>query len=140
MNDLNLNKNQGIKLAAVDRLRNIFVTGLPGSGVSNYIFNLILQDILSSQASIVIDPYGNVRACVLKSETFGNIKEKPLTEILFDKHGWEIRNSLKNCTCWSQCEMSTSLMVDFSDLVRWFLFDSDKKAFFSSLKKKIDRL
>ncbi|MGD9129886.1 MAG: radical SAM protein [Candidatus Woesebacteria bacterium] len=94
----------------------------------------------SGYTSIVIDPYGDVRACILRSEIFGNIKNKQLKNILFDQHGWQVRKKLEGCSCWSQCEVSTSAIVDVFDTVKWFIKYADKKMFLKKLMGKLHRL
>lgn len=86
----------------------------------------------SGWTSLVIDPYGEVRPCVLRSESFGNIKKQPLEEILAGEKAREIRKAVKKCSCWSICEATTSAVVDPWDVLWWFLFYADKKKFLAS--------
>lgn len=88
----------------------------------------------SGYTSLVIDPYGNVHSCILRPEVFGNIREKPLKEILYSRRAKEIKKKLKGCTCWNQCEVSTSAVIDIIDVLKWFLRCSDKKRFFDKVK------
>lgn len=83
----------------------------------------------SGYYSLTIDPYGNVLPCILKSESFGNIKKASLEEILFNPKSIKIKNNLKSCRCWSQCEISTSVLADSMDILRWFPSCGDKKRF-----------
>lgn len=85
----------------------------------------------SGYYSITIDPYGNVLPCILKKESFGNIKEASLEEILYSPKAKKLKDALKGCVCWSQCEVSTSVLADVTDLVRWFPSCTDKKKFFA---------
>lgn len=95
----------------------------------------------SGYTSIVIDPYGNVFPCILRNESFGNIKEQSLEELLFSKKGKKTKESLKNCYCWSQCEVSVSAITSPFDVMRWFLLEChDKKSFLNDLSKKRDNL
>lgn len=94
----------------------------------------------SGYTSIVIDPYGNVLPCILRYEVMGNIREEPLREILYSRKAQEIRRKLKNCTCWNECEASTSAVVDILGILKWFLKCSDKKKFLkhlASIKKDL---
>ncbi|MFA5089684.1 MAG: radical SAM protein [Candidatus Omnitrophota bacterium] len=91
----------------------------------------------SGYSSIAIDPYGFVRACILRPEIFGNIRGMKLKDILYSKESLRIKQDLKKCTCWSQCEVSTSAIMDCIDVARWFVFAcKDKKGF---LQKTMQR-
>jgi MoaA/NifB/PqqE/SkfB family radical SAM enzyme len=94
----------------------------------------------SGWASVVIDPYGEVKPCILRSESFGNIKRQSLAEILTSPRAREIRKRIKKCSCWSQCEVSTSAVVDPWDVVFWFIFYADKKEFLTKMLPKLRRL
>ena len=94
----------------------------------------------SGWTSLVIDPYGEIRPCVLRPESFGNIKKQSLAEILAGRNAKEIRQSIKKCSCWSICEVTTSAVVDPWDVVWWFLRYADKKEFAKSLLAKRRRL
>lgn len=94
----------------------------------------------SGYTSIVIDPYGNVLPCILRYEVLGNIREKSLKEILHSQRAQQIRERLKGCTCWNECEVSTSAVVDILDVLKWFLSCSNKKKFLrhlASIKKDL---
>ncbi|HDY66926.1 MAG TPA: radical SAM protein [Candidatus Scalindua sp.] len=93
----------------------------------------------SGYTSIVIDPYGNVVPCILRSEIMGNIKEKPLKEIMYGKKAKEIRKKLRNCTCWNQCEVTTSAMIDFFGVLKWFLRCPGKKKFLKKIALRKNR-
>lgn len=91
----------------------------------------------SGYTSIVIDPYGNVKPCILSPEVFGNIREISLYEIVNSDKAWEIRRKLTGCTCWSQCEVSSSAIVAPLDVVLWWVFRcNNKKGFLKSINKK----
>lgn len=94
----------------------------------------------SGWTSLVIDPYGEVRPCVLRSDSFGNIKKRALKEILTGEEAREIRKKIKKCSCWSICEISTSAVVDPWDVGKWFLFYANKKEFLSNIRSKENRL
>lgn len=64
---LNLSTKELISLSPADRMRNIFITGMPGTGVSTYLTELILQDVQNKQPSIVLDPYGDLSKKIIKS-------------------------------------------------------------------------
>lgn len=89
----------------------------------------------SGYYSITIDPYGNVLPCILKNEPFGNIREATLEEILYGEKARKLKNKLEKCVCWSQCEVSTSIMADGTDLLRWLPYCSDKKRFFNKVSE-----
>jgi len=103
----------------------------------------------SGFTSLVIDPYGNVKPCVLKvkgveNDIFGNIKEMPLKDMLTSSRARGIKEKIKGCSCWCQCEVSSSVMIYPSDILRWFIFYCpDKKGFLRhvfSKKKKYSSL
>lgn len=94
----------------------------------------------SGWTSLVIDPYGEVRPCVLRSDSFGNIKKQALEEILTGGRAREIREKIKKCTCWSICEISTSAVVDPWDVGKWFLFYAEKRKFLRNIWSKENRL
>lgn len=87
----------------------------------------------SGYTSIVIDPYGNVKPCILKEESFGNIKDKLLEDLLSNQHACNLRRRLKKCRCWNQCEVSSSAMIDIFDVFRWFVGSHGKKKFLEHL-------
>lgn len=91
----------------------------------------------SGWTSLVLDPYGEVKPCVLRSESFGNLKKEPLSEILTSSRAEKIRESIKKCSCFSICEVSTSAVVDPWDVVSWFLFKADKKAFMQKAGERL---
>lgn len=92
----------------------------------------------SGYTSIVIDPFGEVMPCVLKSWKFGNIKKQKLKEMMSSPNAIQIRKKIDGCTCFSQCEVSSSAVVDIFDVLRWFLTSSlnGKKQFLTSLLKE----
>ncbi|MCK4325646.1 radical SAM protein [bacterium] len=94
----------------------------------------------SGYTSLDLDPYGNVRPCVLLPDIFGNIKEEPLRKMLYSQRAKAIKEKIKNCSCWCQCEVSSSAVVDPFDVLRWFLTSSNKKKFIQEMNKKKKRL
>jgi len=92
----------------------------------------------SGYTSIVIDPFGEVMPCVLKSWKFGNIKTQRLKEMMSSQNAIQIRKKIDGCICFSQCEVSSSAVVDVFDVLRWFLTSSlsGKKQFLTSLLKE----
>jgi MoaA/NifB/PqqE/SkfB family radical SAM enzyme len=94
----------------------------------------------SGYTSLDLDPYGNIRPCVLLPDVFGNVKEEPLQKMLYSEKAKGIKKRMKRCSCWSQCEVSTSAVVDPFDVLRWFLSCSNKKKFLKQLKEKRRRL
>lgn len=91
----------------------------------------------SGWSSFVLDPYGELKPCVLRSESFGNIKNQPLEEILNSPRARAIRKSLRSCrSCWNICEVSTSAVIDPWDVLGWFIFRASKVKFIKSLFTK----
>ena len=91
----------------------------------------------SGYTSLVIDPYGDVKPCLLREESFGNIRNESLQDMLFSQRAYNLRKKLKNCFCWCQCEVSASAVIDPTDAIKWFIFNCrDKKGFLKKLKQK----
>ncbi len=81
----------------------------------------------SGFSSLVIDPYGNIKPCILKvkgiaNDIFGNIKYQSLEELLSSPKAKQIKQKIKQCSCWCQCEVSSSAIVWPMDVLGWFLF------------------
>jgi len=123
-------------------------------GYHYYMDNLRLQlegkrerklPCFSGFTSLVIDPYGNVKPCVLKvvaleDDCFGNIKNSSLKAMLTSGHANKIREKIKKCSCWCQCEVSSSVMICPSDMLRWFIFYCpDKKGFLRHVFSKKEK-
>lgn len=86
--------------------------------------------------TLTIDPYGNVYPCILKKIKFGNIKERKLSSMLYDFWGDEVKKEVKKCRgCWSQCEVTTSGIIDKLDVLKWFISCKAKRRFLHELKK-----
>lgn len=81
----------------------------------------------SGHTSLVWDPYGNVKPCILRSEMFGNLKTNSLEEMLFNSAAMDLKDDLKKCSCWCQCEVSSSSVVDMSDVIKWFFLQSNNR-------------
>lgn len=82
-------------------------------------------DCYSGRSSIVLDPYGDIKPCLILDRTFGNIKNKSLNEVMTSDHTKEILAETKACKqCFLQCEVGTSILSDFTDLYKWFFFHS----------------
>jgi len=100
----------------------------------------------SGFTSLVIDPYGNVKPCILKTkgindDIFGNIKTTPLKAMLTSQRALVIRNHVKKCSCWCQCEVSTSAIFAPFDVMKWFIFYCpDKKGFILNILNKHKRI
>lgn len=90
----------------------------------------------SGYTSYVIDPYGNVHPCILRNESFGNIKDKPLKSIISQDGAWGLREKLQGCTCWCECEVSSSAVTVPLDVMRWLIKSRNKAAILRSLNKK----
>lgn len=85
-------------------------------------------DCYSGQTSFVLDAYGNFKPCLILDETFGNVKNRSLSEIFSSRETKEKQKQLKKCKkCFLQCEVGTSVMSDFTDLTTWFLFHCQDK-------------
>ena len=93
----------------------------------------------SGWTSLVIDPFGEVKPCILRQESFGNLRETNLGKMLKSKNARKIREIIKECSCWNQCEVSTSAVVDPLDVIKWFFFFADKKEFIRRIKPKLKR-
>jgi len=89
----------------------------------------------SGFTSFVIDPYGEMRPCIILSDSFGDLKNNKMEDLLKTEKAKRIRNKVKKCTCWNQCEVSTSALVDVFDVMRWFLRSGNKRGFLKDLKK-----
>jgi MoaA/NifB/PqqE/SkfB family radical SAM enzyme len=95
----------------------------------------------SGYTSLVIDPYGEVRPCILVADSFGNIRRESLPELLSSPRAASLRKKIKSCTCWCQCEVSASAVVDPQDVISWFLFRcKDKRGFLKELQHKFSQL
>jgi len=96
----------------------------------------------SGQSSIVIDPYGNIKPCLILEETFGNIKNGLLKDILSSSSVTKKRIELKKCKkCFLQCEVGVAVLMDFTDLVKWFLlYCRDKRGFIETYFKKYNNI
>jgi hypothetical protein len=106
---------QGVTLTDSDRSRNVLVTGTPGVGTTNYLVDLIEQDIKSSTPVIVFDPYGDLVDKVL-SATGGGIKEKVEYINLGDKEFPVGLNIFDNINEENSAEVSTFLIDILYDL------------------------
>ncbi len=85
----------------------------------------------SGRTSIVVDPYGDIRPCLILDETFGNIKQRSLDDVMTSDETVEKLTKLKSCKeCFLQCEVGASVLTDFSDLIRWFVFHSENRTGF----------
>lgn len=89
----------------------------------------------AGRAHYVLDPYGDVKPCILRPEVFGNILTEPLERMLTSKKAEEIRQSLTDCRCWSQCEVSSSVLADALDVLAWLPRCTDKREFFNKLEQ-----
>jgi MoaA/NifB/PqqE/SkfB family radical SAM enzyme len=95
----------------------------------------------SGLTSFVLDPYGELKPCVLRSESFGNIKEGPLEKVLKGEKAKRARQKINPCrSCWSICEVTSSAVIDPWDVLCWFIFKANKAEFIRdqlSRQKKI---
>lgn len=82
MNNLVLNSNTNLTLSENDRFRNILLTGMPGTGVSYYLSDVIMQDIRNKQPSVIIDPHG-----YLSDRILGTIPEEFTSNIAYIDFG-----------------------------------------------------
>ena len=99
----------------------------------------------SGFTSLVIDPYGNVKPCVLNvkgtdNDILGNIKSNTLKNILRGPHAKKIRQNIKRCSCWCQCEASSSVIIYPFDILTWFVFYcTDRKGFLKHVFSKREK-
>jgi len=99
----------------------------------------------SGFTSLVIDPYGNVKPCILKvkgvdDDVFGNIRSQTLISMLKNPKAKKIKEGIKNCSCWCQCEVTSSAMVFPLDVLKWFIFYcSSRQKFLKTSFKRIFR-
>jgi len=70
-----------------------------------------LFNCYSGTHSFFLDPYGNVRPCVMLDQVFGNIKDRIFEQIWNSNYATKIRTMIKNkkCHCWTECEACLSL-------------------------------
>ncbi len=134
--------NKKEKSSLDDKAKDSIIDSLKNYRGDYYLDNLRLQlqgkrkrelPCYSGWTSLVIDPYGEVRPCVLKFDSFGNIKEASMENILTGDKAGQVREKIKKCSCWSICEATTSAVVDPWDVIKWFLFYADKKKFLHSM-------
>jgi len=90
----------------------------------------------SGITSLVIDPYGNLRPCIILQDSFGSLKTNTMKELLSSSKAQQIKEKIKKCACWNQCEVSTSAIMDFFNVAKWFLKTPAKKAFIKNFAKK----
>ncbi|MFA4842511.1 MAG: radical SAM protein [Candidatus Omnitrophota bacterium] len=124
-------------------------------GYHYYMDNLRLQiegkrkrrlPCFSGFTSLVIDPYGNVKPCVLtvsgiEDSIFGNIRNQPLKAMLTSTHAANIRKKIKKCSCWCQCEVSSSVISYPFDILQWLIFYCrHRKEFLRHIQQKKERL
>jgi MoaA/NifB/PqqE/SkfB family radical SAM enzyme len=95
----------------------------------------------SGYTSLVIDPYGNIKPCILKDNSFGNIKtDLDFRELMLSQEAERLKSGLRKCVCWCQCEVSASAFVDPLDVIWWLVFYcQDKKGFLAKIKKRWSR-
>jgi len=88
----------------------------------------------SGFTSIVIDPYGDVRPCIILPDTFGNIRDSSLKQIMHNEKAFCIKQKVRKCkSCWNQCEVSTSAIVYPFDVMWWFIRHADKTGFIKDM-------
>jgi MoaA/NifB/PqqE/SkfB family radical SAM enzyme len=129
-NNENLGFNDAEKQAVVSALES-FKYHYYMDNTRLQLLNKRLREIncYSGQSSIVLDPYGNIKPCLILDEVFGNIKTATLKEIFASVQSKRIE--LKKCKkCFLQCEVGTSVLMDFTDLIKWFLFHCEDRTGF----------
>lgn len=140
-------QNQGIHVELTPENRNLLIAYLEKYGAYHYYMDGLRHRLqsghkrrlrcYSGQTSLVWDPYGNVKICILRSDSFGNLNDRPLQEMLTAPLGVQLRESVKKCDCWCQCEVSSSAVIDPWDVVRWWVFDCrEKKQFLHHMARK----
>ena len=98
-------------------------------------------DCYSGQTSFVLDAYGNFKPCLILEDSFGNVKNNSLDDIFSTPENKKKQKELKNCKkCFLQCEVGTSLLSDFTDLTKWFLFHcEDRRGFLRTYGTKYNK-
>lgn len=69
---------QNLSLNELDRSRNTLITGIPGTGVSQFVLGLVRQDIEENQPIVLFDKYGD-----LAREVITNSDETTLERIAY---------------------------------------------------------
>lgn len=79
---LGVNKNRGkdtvVKMAKEDRLRHMYVIGQTGTGKTNLLKNMIIQDIYNGDGCCFIDPHGSDIRDIL-----GNIPKERYEDVIY---------------------------------------------------------
>lgn len=119
------------------QMRQEVIKGLAEFGYHYYMDNLRRQlagenkrslPCYSGYTSFVLDAYGYVRPCILLEDAFGNIRSgMGLKDMLYSEGSRSIRKKISKCSCWNQCEVSTSAEVEVFDFLRWFMRSGNKK-------------
>jgi len=68
------------------------------------------------RSSVYIDPYGNVYPCTIWGVKLGNVKEKPLRDIIRSDEALRIRRLIaeEKCpNCWSGCESWPTMLLRY---------------------------
>lgn len=71
--------------------------------------------------SYFLTPDGQVTICNLVGDPLGSLLETPFSQIAGAPRAWELRRRLKDCTCWSQCEVKNSAASAPWSLARWLV-------------------
>lgn len=90
----------------------------------------------SGLTSYFLHPNGDVAYCNLLGEPLGNLKETAFEDIADNPQTWQRRRELRDCRCWSQCEVKNSAAVAPWHVLKWVLKNPRKAAFFRHYAKK----
>ena len=94
----------------------------------------------SGFSSYFVTPSGQVLPCNLIFQTMGELREQSFARIAASERAWKIRRSLKNCTCWSQCEVKNAATSAPFSVFKWWLANPRRMEFVRHYQKRKDQL
>jgi MoaA/NifB/PqqE/SkfB family radical SAM enzyme len=94
----------------------------------------------SGMTSYFLKPEGDLCVCNLLGDSLGNLKEQSFLEIADATSTWKRRDELKDCKCWSQCEVKNSAAVAPFHVVKWLAKSPCKSRFIRHYAGKTDLL
>ncbi len=90
----------------------------------------------SGLTSYFLKPNGDLAVCNLLGEPLGNLRRSPFSAIADHEQAWARRQSLADCTCWSQCEVKSSAAVAPWHVLAWLATSESKTGFLRHYAKK----
>lgn len=90
----------------------------------------------SGLTSYFLHPNGDLAICNLLGKPLGNLRQEPFAAIAGSPRTWQRRESLKGCTCWSQCEVKNSAAMAPWHVLGWALKNPQKGRFVRHYAKK----